>query len=432
MSAAGAASEQDMTPARTVAYYQCDYCNKKAELQCSRCKAAVFCNKECLKKAWPKHKKNCVAKGAIPIDGKQMQEAIFALQILDKKNVGKLSGTSMFNVIGSFLGLDPAVGPEGIPKAQQQFMKSDRIPTFLAACSGSYDVIIAESGEVLKDSIRDLVDGTIMYVKYGRGKLRDKRSPEFRYHSPGSLAAELYAVCNGRLATFKYIEGGILYMIGQAELFWSMVMHYREKGSVLPLSKAGVDVETTFYAKELERVYVSGMSNNLNASRASPTSLRSESLAFCQHMAQGSDIAPHPIMDLIEGMPNRQQDKPLWWTVLAEFWDTHLARCGMPAGREIDIYENQEAAAAQPPVPSIYTQCPRPTCMFFCCPPPEGFGCGFSHEGRPCTAWHDEHYLRAQLDIRRIEAVVHEGRAAQTKEWRNERGMDIDGEQRPW
>jgi hypothetical protein len=189
MSAAGAAGEQVIAPAKA-AYYQCDYCNKKAALQCSRCKAAVFCNKECLKKAWPKHKKNCVAKEAIPIDGKQMQEAIFALQILDKKNVGKLSGTSMFNVIGSFLGLDPAVGPEGIPKAQQRYMNSDRIPTFLAACSGSYDVVIAESGEVFKDSIRDLVDGTIMYVKYGRGKLRNEKSSEFRYHSPGSLAAE--------------------------------------------------------------------------------------------------------------------------------------------------------------------------------------------------------------------------------------------------
>ena len=143
-------------------------------------------------------------------------------------------------------------------------------------------------------------------------------------------------------------------------------------------------------------------------------------------------MGPHPIMDMLDGMPSRAEEKPHWWNVLADFWDTHLARCGMPAGREIDIYENQEAAAAQPPLPSAYTSCPRPVCMFYCCAPPEGFGCGYAQEGRPCSAWHDEHYRQAQLDIRRIEAVVHEERAAQTKEWRNQRGMDIDGQFSPW
>jgi len=433
MAAAGdVVSAKFAKPAKNKNKYQCDYCSKLADLQCSRCKAAVFCNRECLKKGWPKHKKNCVAKGSIPIDGFQMQEVVAALQLLDSKNVGKLSGTSMFHVIGSFLGLDPAIGPEGIPKGQQQFMRSDRIPTFLAACAGTYDVIISETGKAFKGSIRDLVDGIILYVKYGKGKLRDKQSPEFRYHSPGSLAAELYAVCNGRLASFKYIEGGILYMIGQAELFWSMVMHYREKGSVLCLSKPGVQVENTFFGRELERTVGTHVASRINANQSDPTSLRSESLAFVQCMSC-TDMAPNPVMDLSDGMPSREADKPRWWKMLAAFWDTHLSRCGMPAGREMGIYENQESAAAcihSNPTPSPYTSCPRPVCMFYCCGPPEGFGCGYTITGRGCAAWHDDSYIQAQLDIRNIEAVVHEERAQHDEDWRRARGLGEGGGQR--
>ncbi len=39
--------------------HSCEQCGKSCTLRCSSCKVAHFCNRECLRMAWPKHKKTC-------------------------------------------------------------------------------------------------------------------------------------------------------------------------------------------------------------------------------------------------------------------------------------------------------------------------------------------------------------------------------------
>lgn len=406
----------------STARYICQSCFKPCSMQCSRCQVATFCDKECFKKLWPIHKKECVSKKELPIDGAELQLALAALQVLDQANVGNLSGTSMWNVIGTYLGLGKAVGTGGIPKAQQDLMITDRIPAFLAACAGTYDVIISSTGKIFKGSIRDLADCTLLRVQYGKGRCRNFQTKDFRYHGPGSLAAELYALCNGRVASFKYLEGGILYLVGQAELFWPMVMHFREKGSTLPLSNPGISaLETSFYGRELDRIFAQmagtlGTSSewgNTHLQKGLPhskpmRSVRSESLAICQMMDRGAPT--HPIQDMDE-LPSMPEQVPLWWKTVANFWDTHLARCGMPAGRETELDND---ANNNSPCVSSFTACPRPMCMFFCTP----FGCQQSANGATCAAWHDSWYKQSEMDIRNIEKVMLTEREARARETR--------------
>ncbi len=39
--------------------HSCEQCGKLCKLMCSTCKIAHFCDRECLRLAWPKHKKAC-------------------------------------------------------------------------------------------------------------------------------------------------------------------------------------------------------------------------------------------------------------------------------------------------------------------------------------------------------------------------------------
>jgi len=39
--------------------HSCEQCGKLCKLMCSTCKIAHFCDRECLRLAWPKHKKDC-------------------------------------------------------------------------------------------------------------------------------------------------------------------------------------------------------------------------------------------------------------------------------------------------------------------------------------------------------------------------------------
>jgi len=38
---------------------KCEKCQKEAELKCSKCRTAYYCDKKCQKEDWPEHKKNC-------------------------------------------------------------------------------------------------------------------------------------------------------------------------------------------------------------------------------------------------------------------------------------------------------------------------------------------------------------------------------------
>lgn len=393
--------------------YACGFCSKSCTMQCSRCKTATFCDKTCFQKGWKQHKNNCVKKEKLPIDGKDLQLGILALQIMDKEDVGRLSGTSMLNVIGTYLGLDGASGPGGFVAAQQNLMKRDRIPFFKAACEGTYDIFIKATGKKYIDSITNLPDGTILfvrcYVKYSSGKKSTLDTAEFQYHSAGSLAAELYALCTGRLCETKVLEGGLLYLYGQAELFWSMTFHFREHGTVLPLCKEGAQVDDTFYGRELDRAMANMAIPVVKC--AETKSFRSSSLAVCQIMDK--DAVQNPICAFYDELPSRVENIPGWWKRVSALWDNALLRSGMRPGHS--DFSTATATATEAETEQIelantphYGVC-RPHCMFYLTQSSGGLGCLASMKSDGlCCAWHDPQYGQAQLDIRDLEKYVSE------------------------
>ena len=53
-------------------------------------------------------------------------------------------------------------------------------------------------------------------------------------YDAASLASELHMINRGVLDEFRFLDGGLLYLIGEPQIFWSMVMHYRAAQSCCP------------------------------------------------------------------------------------------------------------------------------------------------------------------------------------------------------
>ena len=51
--------QSEDTSTMTENNYSCEQCGKLCTLRCSSCKVAHFCNSECFRLAWSKHKKTC-------------------------------------------------------------------------------------------------------------------------------------------------------------------------------------------------------------------------------------------------------------------------------------------------------------------------------------------------------------------------------------
>jgi hypothetical protein len=97
----------------------------------------------------------------------------------------------------------------------------------------------------LPPSTPDLEDGyavTVLwrnepYAGGGSGAPAVLRS-EFMYLNPGSAAAELWARSAG-LDSWKAMEGGWLYLVGERSLFWSLALGHQRSGAAAAARASG-------------------------------------------------------------------------------------------------------------------------------------------------------------------------------------------------
>ena len=349
---------------------KCGHCQKPSIFQCSRCKNAFFCDQECFKKGWKNHKLVCVKKSSL--DEGSYEKARDGVLTLERMNIGGLAGTNLNSVIGSFLGLVPATAGKEHDDAQQAFMITDRIPVLRSIHNGSYRLFKSKNNEEvnLSSAIDVLKDGEFCYVEYAvRTSEKKRKTDSFMFHHPGSLAIELQAWCSGLnrdgwntgLSPFKLFDGNLQYLIGEAELFWPMMINFRNTGTSLPPSAPDIPMSSTWLFREMDRA----LETKIKSQTLGTTNISSKSLAFIQ--IAKSDFLQQEL-DL-ETVPSSKETLPNWWKIIAQHWDGALIRCGFPGN------------------PNSHTTF-RPPCMFFSTPS----GCVKTHMGGVCCAWHDPEY----------------------------------------
>ena len=356
----------------------CGHCGNPCSFKCSRCRQEHYCDKECFKKAWKKHKKICVPSAPDGAGSSEKWDADDqsreAIQMMERENIGGLAGSSMNNVIGGFLGLHEASATMSRWDQQQSFMKVDRIPEIKAVVEGNFKLYRAKNDEEvtpLADAHTLLADGTICYTVYGR-RGNSKKSGDFMFLHPGSLTIEMNSWCTGLqaeeggISPFKLLDGNVMYLAGEKELFWPMVVNFRNTGTCFPPNIEGVSVENTYMMREAERIYE--QMHNKKVGKGEKVRISSRSKAFTQI----GHFPNHPMLQH-ETIPSRQDALPEWWLQLAKFWDGAFERCGIPGNMKSNTTF-------------------RPPCMFYNTPA----GCMKSHMGETCIAWHDTNY---QADI---------------------------------
>lgn len=157
-------------------------------MQCSRCGLEQFCNQDCFKAGWKKHKKICVPKShrksGDSRDFGQSQQlddldlAYEACRCMEKENIGNLAGTNTVNIIGSYLfkGIESTATSQ-IHDQQQIYMKHNRIPVMKAAVEGNFSLykVGGHTNPIPLSEVCSLLkDGAMCYIEYGRIGKRTK------------------------------------------------------------------------------------------------------------------------------------------------------------------------------------------------------------------------------------------------------------------
>jgi len=378
----------------------CLHCGKRAKLRCARCKVHWFCDKECLRAAWSAHKPHCVPRSAgRKAAAKYEAEITAAMQacaLLENHDVGGCAGKNIVNKVGEFLGLDGSVGALGQVQAQQALMLNDRIPLLRAVADGDYDVHIKSTRERHEGHASEILDCAKVFVKWG--PRRQRTTKDFLYFQPGSLACELLMRHKGRpqnvdegLSPFKELDGGLLYIAGEPDLFWPMVLNFKESGSVLPPCRPNTTVDTLFMSTELDRMMQATVAAR-NAARSGGQTVQCNSASLAAiELANGFD---HPIMSAIgedDCLPSTPETLPDWWKSMAAFWNSALFRAGVP-------FASGTEPVATGPRPSTHTRVGRNLrahCMFHCSPQ----GCLRTQPGGVCCAWHDPAQVESLQEI---------------------------------
>jgi hypothetical protein len=183
----------------------------------------------------------------------------------------------------------------------------------------------------------------------------------------------------------KYLEGGMLYLVAEPHIFWSLMIHRKATGRFLPPQPKGREVWTwaeTYAAVEAARLAEPMFSSGVP--RGTKLTIRSRSLAALQLFNKGNILhgtAPAFVYTLLDAgaiptvsdVVGRSEEcellmcegyLPTWWTECETFWEGAVAR-----------------ALAHDKAP----------CLFFCTP----VGCkAADFQSAPCGGYHDPQYQR--------------------------------------
>jgi len=344
----------------------CNRCGAVATSKCGRCHVVSYCSVECQRAAWPSHKPSCV-KGVrapnVPVGHPEYQAPTPATRAQYARAA-----------------LDPV--------AAFQTSMSERIAELRAGWQGTFTVTARDRALGALPAPSAIPDGTVISIAWhdttsgARGTHDD-----VVFYSGPSLAGELYAVGTGLADSHRILEGGWLYLAGEPELFWSMLMHWRECGSVAPgaLAASGaLSLEATVWGRELKRhareMDLAAQAGSL--ARGSRVFAPSRSLAFTLALATrgapgGASRAAALLPFLSMHDAPLHTARPRWWLEAAALWEASLKR-----------------AIARD----------KPACMFYLTP-----AGGWHAEGLPsgCVAEHDEELRRDVSALKGRMAALH-------------------------
>lgn len=308
----------------------CNFCSKRnASSKCANCSQAYYCNRDCQKEDWKKHKIKC-----IPL----------------ARNVDSQHDFKAPNEFSSLQKIK-SMEPNMVLYESQQDLMKDRCSTFFAALDGHFIVSNTETQEILVgNSIKDCTPCTVKWTnqRTDNGILNHHGTSDIIFLSPASIAMELVCMRDGTSdPQYKYLEGCWLYLIGESHLFWSMMIHKLATGLCLPL-QTSVQMEAKLWKwddiwcfKELEQIFETlqnggnvNSSSNANSSEykvdvdpnSPKTKFKSRSLAAVAIVNGTKMNRILPNTDEKPWLPCTPDELPFWWIEEQHLWGSCLER----------------------------------------------------------------------------------------------------------
>ena len=204
-----------------------------------------------------------------------------------------------------------------------QGVLKERLPELYSAMNGHYTARV--DGALVK-SASSIADGAMVTLPWKDPRTGASGRHEFVFYSGPTLAADLFVVSTGKIEDYKMMNGGWLYLLGEPELAWSMLMHWRECGTVAPGAEArGMPVmKSTVWGRELERL-TELYSRASTRVRGQAVSLPGRSIAATAALTR--TLAPSlPFLNMEDPLPAKSEALPAWWVNAARPWNEALAR----------------------------------------------------------------------------------------------------------
>ncbi len=272
-------------------------------LRCGQCRSVFYCNATCQKAHWKEHKKTCfpAAKSSDTIHTKR----------------GAKKAAAFIAEAGGIV-------------AAQQNMLAERSEELFAGLEGRFVVKDAnDETEILPSDSNDWMCGrqcTVEWESLARGSVKHT----FNFLRPASLAVEIESNNddnNGESIDFKVLEGGILYLIGETHLFWSMMIHRRATGLCFPPGKVGEKWGGTWCFREIDQFMTGLMAASSNIPAGSRIRNGSRSLAATVLLNKKlTGVTYIEVLDDERPIPTSLKALPSWWKHLEEMWGGVLRR----------------------------------------------------------------------------------------------------------